>query len=265
MPTDYQAKSGDCVSSVAFNHGFFWETLWNHGSNSELKTKRKDPNILKEGDVVHIPDLTLKQESGATEQRHRFKLKGVPAKLKLKLTRPKPPKDEEESKPSAASSASPGLGGSIPGIGGGGGEDDNTSDLADPDYEPPKEEEEPIKNAPYVFEVDGVRVDEGKTDGDGCVEIPLMPNARVGRLTVHSGKPEEKTFTLDLGGMDPVDEVPGVRKRLANLGFFCAPDGPENSDDLESSLRKFQEKNSLDVTGKTDDATKSKLKELHGC
>ena len=65
--------------------------------------------------------------------------------------------------------------------------------------------------------------------------------------------------------MDPVDEVPGVRKRLANLGFFCAPEGPENADDLAGALRKFQEKHGLQETGKIDDATKSKLKEIHGC
>jgi hypothetical protein len=266
MPMDYQVNSGDCISSVAFNHGFFWETLWNHGDNSELKSKRKDPNILKEGDVVHIPDLTLKEESCATENRHRFKLKGVPAKLKLRLMRPKPEKDEDESKPAGSGSSAAGLGASLPGpLGGGGGGGEGNSDLSDPDYKPPKEEEEPISNAPYIFEVDGSLVDEGKTDGDGGVEIPLPPNAKEGRITVHPGKPEEKTFALQLGGVDPVDEVSGVRQRLANLGFFCAPEGPADAEDLQTSLRKFQEKNSLDVTGKIDDATKSKLKDLHGC
>ncbi len=264
MSEDYKVQPGDCISSIAYAHGFFWETLWNHGSNSELKSQRRDPNILNEGDLVHIPDLTLKQESGSTEKRHSFKLKGVPAKLKLKLMRPKPPKDEEQSKPPAGGNSGPAGFGSLPGVGGES-TDDTLSDLADPDYTPPKEEEEPIKNAPYVFEVDGVRVDEGKTDDDGCVKIPIQPDARVGRLTVHPGKPEEKTFTLDLGGMDPVDEVPGVRKRLANLGFFCAPEGPENADDLAGALRKFQEKHGLQETGKIDDATKSKLKEIHGC
>ena len=85
MAEDYDTKQGDCISSIAYEHGFFWETLWNHAANSGLKQKRKDPNVLMEGDVVHIPDLSLKEELSATEKRHKFKLKGVPAKLRLRL------------------------------------------------------------------------------------------------------------------------------------------------------------------------------------
>jgi hypothetical protein len=85
MSEDYEVQPGDCMSSIAYSHGFFWQTLWNDGSNSDLKSKRKNPNVLMTGDVVHIPDLTVKQESGATEKRHKFMLKGVPEKLRIKL------------------------------------------------------------------------------------------------------------------------------------------------------------------------------------
>ncbi len=85
MAEDYTVSEGDCINSIAFENGFFWETLWNHSSNADLKSKRKDPNVLEEGDVVHIPDITLKQESGATEQKHTFKKKGVPGKLNLQF------------------------------------------------------------------------------------------------------------------------------------------------------------------------------------
>jgi hypothetical protein len=85
MSEDLEVRQGDCISSIAFEHGFFWDTLWNHPNNADLKQKRKDPNVLMEGDVVHIPDLTPKVESGGTDQRHRFRLKGVPAKFKLRL------------------------------------------------------------------------------------------------------------------------------------------------------------------------------------
>jgi hypothetical protein len=268
---DYIVKDGDCVSSIAFNHGFFWETLWNSGHNAELKSKRKDPNILQEGDVVHIPELTLKDESCATEKRHEFKLKGVPAKLKLRLMRPK----KQEKKKSAASSSSGGSGGglgglgaalaSVPGVpGGGGGGGDVNSKGADPDYVPPKNEEEPMANADYILEADGQRVGEGKADGDGYVTIPLIPNAQAGKLIVNKGKPDERAIALDLGGMDPVDEVTGVRKRLKNLGYVCQSEGPDDSPDLKTALTKFQERNSLEPTGKLDDTTRNKIKDLHG-
>jgi hypothetical protein len=92
---DYVAQSGDCIESIAQDHGFFWETLWNDGKNSELKQKRKDPNILMPGDRVHIPEKRLGEESGATEQKHRFKLKGVPAQLRLKFFKDGKPRKNE--------------------------------------------------------------------------------------------------------------------------------------------------------------------------
>lgn len=83
------------MSSISYDRGFFWQTLWNHSSNADLKSERKDPNVLMEGDIIHIPDLTLKQESGATEKRHRFKKKGVPAKLRLRLLEANKPRANE--------------------------------------------------------------------------------------------------------------------------------------------------------------------------
>jgi hypothetical protein len=73
------------MSSIAYENGFFWQTLWNHPSNTALKAQRKNPNVLMTGDVVHIPDLTVRNEPGATEATHTFVLKGVPEKLRMKL------------------------------------------------------------------------------------------------------------------------------------------------------------------------------------
>jgi len=142
--------------------------------------------------------------------------------------------------------------------------DDGTSELSDPEFKPEETEFEPVANAPYVFEVDGQVVDEGSSDGDGKVSIPIIPNARTGKLIFHRGEPEEYVLEMDLGGMDPLEEVTGVRKRLVNLGYFCSADGPENAPDLSSALRCFQQDNSMEPTGELDDSTRDKLKELHG-
>src|SRR2546423_13153193 len=83
MPTQYNVKQGDCVSSIASDHGFFPDTIWNHADNAELKRKRKDPNVLMTGDVLTIPDKEIKEASKPTEQEHKFRKKGVPEKLRL--------------------------------------------------------------------------------------------------------------------------------------------------------------------------------------
>ena len=84
MP-EHTARQGDCIYSIAERYGFFWETIWNHPNNAELKQQRGDPSILYPGDVVFVPEREEKQESGATEQRHRFRRKGVPLMLRLRL------------------------------------------------------------------------------------------------------------------------------------------------------------------------------------
>lgn len=89
----YVVRDGDCMLSIAAQHGHVWETLWNHADNAEIKDARKDPSTLLAGDRITVPDIRLKEESRATEARHRFRKKGVPAKIKIRLLDDGEPRD----------------------------------------------------------------------------------------------------------------------------------------------------------------------------
>jgi hypothetical protein len=92
---DYVVQDDDCMSSLAEDSGHFWETLWNHGDNAELKEVRSDPNVLMPGDLVTIPPITPKSVSKASGQTYRFRRKGVPAKLHLRLLNEGEPRANE--------------------------------------------------------------------------------------------------------------------------------------------------------------------------
>jgi len=85
VPKEHVVQQGECVSSIAFDNGFFPETIWNDPSNTEAKKARKSRNVLYEGDVLVIPDKRQKDEPCSTEARHRFRRKGIPEILKVRL------------------------------------------------------------------------------------------------------------------------------------------------------------------------------------
>lgn len=91
-PHYHLVKADDCILSLADAEGFFWKAVWNHPKNSTIRELRKKPTCLRVGDWVYIPDLTIKEESGATEKRHRFRRLGVPAYLHVRLMRDHQPR-----------------------------------------------------------------------------------------------------------------------------------------------------------------------------
>ena len=92
MAKTHRVRAGECISSIAVDYGFFPATIWNHDNNAELRELR-DPNVLHPGDEVFIPDREIRTEIGATDQRHSFTRKGVPAKFRMQIcngTEPRP-------------------------------------------------------------------------------------------------------------------------------------------------------------------------------
>lgn len=78
-------KRGDCLSNISKQERFLWETIWEHPENTKLRQQRKNPNILKEGDGLYIPNLELKEISAETEKCHVFVLERQVARFTLTL------------------------------------------------------------------------------------------------------------------------------------------------------------------------------------
>lgn len=87
---------GQSTSSLALQKGFFWRTIWEHGENSQLRSKRKDPNVLSADDDIFIPERQVKKVSKGTESEHVFKRKGEPSKIKMQLLALGNPRANEE-------------------------------------------------------------------------------------------------------------------------------------------------------------------------
>ena len=207
---DYVVEQGDCLESIAVRSGHFWQTIWNAPENRDLKAARRSPNILLPGDRLVIPEIRTKEVPGATDQRHRFRRKGVPSRLQLRVL------------------------------------------IA----------ERPRANEPFRLLIDGVLI-EGSTDADGCIDLPIPPDAQRGELVVGQTLEDRQTFQLNFGHMDPVSEITGIQKRLLNLGYLCEPTG-ELDDQTRQAITAFQHASEIEETGEPDSATRDKLVEEHG-
>ncbi len=128
-------------------------------------------------------------------------------------------------------------------------------------------EGELLAEEPYVIEGLGPEPIEGKSDGDGMIELEVPADLR--ELTVVLPERNER-FQLKVGDLDPVDQPSGLRMRLTHLGYYNATlqgqDGyvGTEEDRLAAGLRAFQVAAELEPTGELDDETRAKLLEAHG-
>lgn len=83
--SNHIVKNGECMSSIARRYGFAPDALWKHAANDGLREARADPNLLKEGDIVSIPERDPKHvpvEAGGT---YKFQLVNTHARLRLRI------------------------------------------------------------------------------------------------------------------------------------------------------------------------------------
>jgi N-acetylmuramoyl-L-alanine amidase len=118
---------------------------------------------------------------------------------------------------------------------------------------------QPIANTRYILTIDG-KISEGVTGGDGLLEESIAPQARQGTLEI----PDENLHcTLNLGYLDPIDEIVGVQRRLDNLGFYAGPLDGQLNDETRDAIAMFQAEAGITGTGDLDDATRQKLIARH--
>jgi len=119
---------------------------------------------------------------------------------------------------------------------------------------------EPIPHVDCELEVEGT-IYKLKSDGKGVIEKEVPATAKHGALKVPDLDLE---LPVKIGHLDPHDEDPGWQARLINLGYHPGPVGDDDTEQLSYSIEEFQCDQGLKVTGKLDDATRARLKEVHG-
>lgn len=81
----YQVRAGEWVSKIAATHGFRWQDVWNDPHNGDLRSLRKDPNVVYPGDLLYIPMRKLREQSATTDNQHLYQLTLPKKKLKIVL------------------------------------------------------------------------------------------------------------------------------------------------------------------------------------
>jgi hypothetical protein len=86
MPTTYVVRQGDCWAKIAKQFGFAdYKLLYDDPANAELKAKRPNPNVLRPGDEIQIPDRTPKTVDIGSGRKHKLLVKSARKALRLKL------------------------------------------------------------------------------------------------------------------------------------------------------------------------------------
>jgi N-acetylmuramoyl-L-alanine amidase len=121
----------------------------------------------------------------------------------------------------------------------------------------------PYAGKKWELRVSG-KVFSGTTDDKGGLKQKVDPGAKEGDLTLYLDDKKKLEWTIDIGGLDPIDTISGVQCRLNNLGYNTGADamgtlGPGTT----HALRDFQNDNDLPVTGEITDETRKKIREEH--
>ncbi len=126
----------------------------------------------------------------------------------------------------------------------------------------------PRVNIPYLISVkadknEALQDVQNQTDAGGCVRVAIPPNAVFVTIYLDKG-PYQEVHEFNLGHVNPIDTLSGVKARLNNLGYSCGTEDQNLNDKTVSAIKAFQTRYELAVTGERDSETLKVLKEKFG-
>lgn len=244
MATQHRCANEDHISKIAAQHGFAdWKTVWE--VNGDLKSKRKNPNLLfkgdklNKGDVVKIPDPKAGSDSGSTGSTLSFELVGQTLFLRMRIL-----KDDFTALPNAEYELL------IDGVA-----------------------------APFKGKTDGngqIEVEIPRTTQAGILKLrvpfPLSESAGTSGAPAGGAQQGEVpvVWNLQIGAANPILEkapdgpcISGVQQRLNNLGLNTGPIDGIKGPNTTAAIKAFQKLFGLSESGNADSATQQKLEEVH--
>ena len=84
----HRVVQGECINSIAAQTGHLPDMIWHYPGNAKLRAKRGDPDVLQPGDALVIPERDPGFYDAATERRHCYRRKGIPAYLHFQIQVP---------------------------------------------------------------------------------------------------------------------------------------------------------------------------------
>lgn len=108
---------------------------------------------------------------------------------------------------------------------------------------------------------------EGTTSERGEINCSIPHNESAPILTVFPRDGNDRlkfVWPLQLGWLEPVDTVAGIKGRLHNLGYRIETIDDTASIDLHEAVRLFRARNSLAVSQEIDSHFRRRLREDHG-
>jgi hypothetical protein len=265
MAGKHVVEPGESPSQIAARYGFEdWATIYQHADNADLREKRKDMGAIFPGDVVAIPKRERKVFTLPTGKRHRIVVNRPKSKLNVVVK-------DGKGEPLAGKAfelRAPSLPEPIAGTTTGDGHVTCNLPAALTQAQLVVWDSDDKKGMRYVWAL--------ALGGLLAPETESGVRQRLNNLGYHAGQASDAAADGDDDdGDDDADPTQAGSDGDGGDGDASAdsaPDGDDDSSDqaavpadpLSLAIAAFQDDNGLDVTGRIDDNTRSKLVEAHG-